>query len=411
MDEQLNRIAVKLAEAADSPRLATGFGVQRHGFRLAPPLPPAEAAQFEAAHRIALPPAYRRFITELGNGGAGPSYGLLPLSQGCAEASGTSDRLAEPSYFAPGTHFEDTWWDERCDAEDEEAPLRGCLAIVHHGCTGYSYLVVTGTAAGRMVNLDYNGVPVPYVTEDADFLAWYERWLDELLAGYTVTEFGRKLPGDEAALLNVIAADHDLDRRARAIQSLIYLPQLSASADPVLIAAAETDRRLRRQVLPVARQFRRPPLLAIAETTLTDADATMRAEALTALRWAEAPRLADLARPLLADDADNVKQQAIMALEAAGALHVTDLAPLLDDTSPATRGWAALFLSRAAGDPRPGLERALADPAAGVRTYAVQAVGRLQLTALIPMLERMRRNETDDTVRLNLDRALPGLAR
>ena len=55
------------------------FGADAHGFILNPRLREIEVAAFEEKHRISLPADYRHFITEIGNGGAGPYYGVFPL--------------------------------------------------------------------------------------------------------------------------------------------------------------------------------------------------------------------------------------------------------------------------------------------------------------------------------------------
>ena len=58
---------------------ANAFGSEEHGFRMNPVLSATEVAAFERDHKILLPSEYRQFITELGNGGAGPFYGEYPL--------------------------------------------------------------------------------------------------------------------------------------------------------------------------------------------------------------------------------------------------------------------------------------------------------------------------------------------
>ena len=55
------------------------FGVREHRFRFHPPLGGAALDAFEARHQLLLPVDYRAFLAEVGNGGAGPFYGVLPL--------------------------------------------------------------------------------------------------------------------------------------------------------------------------------------------------------------------------------------------------------------------------------------------------------------------------------------------
>lgn len=150
---------------------------------------------FERAHGIRLPDGYRRFITALGDGGAGPGYGLLPLADAYGEVSDSyTGHLAAPSPFEPGVTYGNEWWDEFADEEGRRDPCQGAIAVIHHGCTSYTLLIVSGPAHGRLVRIDFNGIPGPHVLEDADFLSWYERWLDELAAGYDVTHISNKIP-------------------------------------------------------------------------------------------------------------------------------------------------------------------------------------------------------------------------
>lgn len=58
---------------------ANAFGSEAHGFEMNPVLSESEAATFERSHDVVLPYDYRQFLTELGNGGAGPFYGIFPL--------------------------------------------------------------------------------------------------------------------------------------------------------------------------------------------------------------------------------------------------------------------------------------------------------------------------------------------
>src|SRR5207247_10746384 len=110
------------------------FGAEHHRYRLGPTLSKAELAAFESANRVPLPEDYRWFLSVVGNGGAGPFYGLEPL--------GTFGRdLSRPFPFITAT-------DRLSDEELERLPDRdeypGILEFCHQGCAIYSYLVVNG---------------------------------------------------------------------------------------------------------------------------------------------------------------------------------------------------------------------------------------------------------------------------
>ncbi len=56
-------------------------GSAAHRFELNPPISHGEIAPFESKHRVLLPEDYRHFITAIGNGGAGPFYGLFRFGE------------------------------------------------------------------------------------------------------------------------------------------------------------------------------------------------------------------------------------------------------------------------------------------------------------------------------------------
>src|SRR5690606_29932699 len=57
------------------------FGARTHGYRLNPPLSEREVRSFERRWKFSMPPGLRAFYTQVGNGGAGPGYGLFPLAE------------------------------------------------------------------------------------------------------------------------------------------------------------------------------------------------------------------------------------------------------------------------------------------------------------------------------------------
>lgn len=136
------------------------FGSDHHHFRLSPCLSESAISKFEAEHRIRLPEDYREFLLMVGNGGAGPYYGLLPLEKWAdAVMVDHPDYLARPSPLRPDMAA-DKPWEETLHCPWEEL-FQGTLALVHQGCAYYALLVVTGSFRGRVVyvNLDRCGAP------------------------------------------------------------------------------------------------------------------------------------------------------------------------------------------------------------------------------------------------------------
>jgi hypothetical protein len=113
------------------------FGSERHAYRFNPPLSPQEVQSFEAVHDVSLPTPYRRFVTELGNGGAGPFYGVLPLELELPE-------LLQPFPFTQVSTLPDG------DEEVWKGRIPGAITIAEYGCGTYFLLAVRGELAGEV---------------------------------------------------------------------------------------------------------------------------------------------------------------------------------------------------------------------------------------------------------------------
>ncbi|MET8199455.1 SMI1/KNR4 family protein [Micromonospora taraxaci] len=185
---RLEQVASKLAAAASLPGEPVMFGADSHRFRIGPALSEDAVVVFEKRHGVTLPPDYRGFITTVGHGGpgrfggAGPFYGLFSIEDWEWALLGDPDvtMLARPFPAEPGRVYDDCLA-EASPGEDDE-PYRGTLALSHQGCDDLSLLVLSGPARGRVVET-CPGKQGPRFTQDPDFLSWYERWLDAVLAG------------------------------------------------------------------------------------------------------------------------------------------------------------------------------------------------------------------------------------
>jgi hypothetical protein len=205
--EELRRLDAKL----------TLFGARRHRYALNPVLGETELASFEQRWGFRAPDDYRRFLLELGNGGAGPFYGVFPLGEmgDGADPQGWESWKLDPA--KPFPHRER--WNDR-DIRFRSAPLQddsvgdeahaqayqdwldsdqahadwlaylsaaaleqGCIPLCHQGCGLRDWLVVTGPEAGHVwhdASADECGVsPIrtpqrPHTT----FSEWYVEWLE-----------------------------------------------------------------------------------------------------------------------------------------------------------------------------------------------------------------------------------------
>jgi hypothetical protein len=196
----------RIADALDSLRSSglNVFGAELHGFHLNPVLTEAAVAGFERRHGVRLPSDYRSFLTSVGDGGAGPFYGVFPLGKvddnfalrdwreadvgDLSEAfpfhedwndlavKPTDELLQrdEPEYWRRMESFESTYW--------STALVNGAFPICHQGCALRILLVATGDQAGYLWDdrrTEYAGIRRIRLEDSspATFSGWYAEWL------------------------------------------------------------------------------------------------------------------------------------------------------------------------------------------------------------------------------------------
>ncbi len=189
------------------------FGAKVHDYRLRPTVPISVIESFEKQYGISLPHDYRSFITEIGDGGAGPFYGLLPFGKDDTDCDWHSSSLVGdlskpfphtgawnlPASFwsclpdpSPDTPLEEedrlmNAWDRELEAHYwNPTIMNGAIPICHQGCALRQWLVVHGEQTGFVWNdlradsrgiapvLDQSGNPVK-------FTDWYMEWLEDSL--------------------------------------------------------------------------------------------------------------------------------------------------------------------------------------------------------------------------------------
>lgn len=154
----------------------TVFGAIGHKFVLHPVLTVAELADLEQGIGVRLPAEYRSFLLEVGNGGAGPGYGLERVEwaidgwRWMGDGVTTVGRLGIPFQpFDPRVYDEHAaqrpverdfsdpdaftqaglaWVQRLDDLYDEET--FGTVALSHQGCGYFWLLVVSGPERGTV---------------------------------------------------------------------------------------------------------------------------------------------------------------------------------------------------------------------------------------------------------------------
>ena len=151
--------------------------------------------KFEKNNNIKLPDDYKYFITEIGNGGIGPDYGLFSLEESIIDIklkNKPNIKLNIPFNFTKSWNES---WIENFDWDNELPPLDlvneymcvkyiyGCLQVSHygHGCT--HLLVINGKEHGFIWfdgRANYDGIfPELNIKKDKMlFMDWYLDWLE-----------------------------------------------------------------------------------------------------------------------------------------------------------------------------------------------------------------------------------------
>jgi hypothetical protein len=164
------------ALAAADPDLRS-FGSTRHRYQLGATLSTAEIAAFETEYGIVLPAAYRTFLLEVGDGGAGPYYGLFALADERLPDYETEERRDSGHLAREFPHV--SAWNAVELTEHEYNHARwneGSLIVAEFGCGAFFRLVVSGPARGE-VWFDDRAADAG-ITPVGEFAAWYLGWLN-----------------------------------------------------------------------------------------------------------------------------------------------------------------------------------------------------------------------------------------
>lgn len=224
LDRRIAQIKTKLAALPSTEQVTLG-----------PPLTEQRVSGFEDSHSIRLPEEFRQFILHVGHAGYGPTYGLLPIEKWLGMPAGGSEGLASAFPFVPNVEVSVP---SASGIDAAASVFPGAITVVHRGCSDFTLLVVTGPGRGRLVEVNAEGFFPPRFCSDSDFLAWYERWLDFLLAGHRgLTWFADQMAGDEAELVATLVNSPVTAHRRAAACTFITYPTPSASLPEVLSQA------------------------------------------------------------------------------------------------------------------------------------------------------------------------------
>ncbi len=178
------------------------FGASAHKYKLNPPIRASFVHNAEERYGFKLPEDYVWFITEIGDGGTGPDYGITPFAELLAKNKDPHTQrymeeyrhsLAKP--FMPRRMMADEVEDYAIARREvyEENPDRyyifeqpdandlcdsdGFYILGTHGCQWDFGLIVAGEKYGQVIDTDHEGA---YGFVSGSFKEFYQNWLDEI---------------------------------------------------------------------------------------------------------------------------------------------------------------------------------------------------------------------------------------
>ena len=183
------------------------FGASKHRYRLNSPLKESFVHRIEEKYGFTLPEDYFRFITKIGDGGAGPAYGINPFIDFIIENKTYNKNypyvdkyiesyrhsLAKP--FTPRQMMSDEVEDyaiatikayeqnpenyfiyETSD-DNDLCDTNGFFVLGTHGCQWDFGLITAGEKRGQIFDTDNEGA---YGFVAASFDEFYQNWLEEI---------------------------------------------------------------------------------------------------------------------------------------------------------------------------------------------------------------------------------------
>lgn len=191
----------------------TLYGSKNHKYEFNPTLSEKEIETFEQRYQIRLPEDYRIFLMRVGNGGAGPRDGLLPLEEtvefcnpqtpckwGSWCHSSSSPGFREIEAIIDDRIPQDKLTAEEIQDIEQHEQRNGSLRLYGKRPSDRffdlyfsEYLIVNGEAYGKMWSDDIPQYEVYIFGGYESFIEDYTDWLDKSLLYYVKKELIKKV--------------------------------------------------------------------------------------------------------------------------------------------------------------------------------------------------------------------------
>lgn len=237
---------VKQAGMVDKNRKV--FGSEKHNYQLNPVIPLSEVQAYEQKHNIKLPSEYVFFVTQVGNGGAGPYYGIYGIhvdKHYLASYAGTpllSSKLTKDMWAEKLAPMDDDDCPDEVFDQIEEEILRGTTSIGTQGCFYETLAIAEGDEENRIfyINCDWDSEAMPFDTK-MSFLEWYENFFKEIIIGNTVSGYGFCKIQTQAEIIQCFVQTTDKTEQSDYLNSLFRFPKLEQATIDFIRTISDDD--------------------------------------------------------------------------------------------------------------------------------------------------------------------------
>lgn len=195
MEDQIKRINANHRKILKLPReqLDCVFGSDKHSFKINPPVTPDQIIEHERKYQFNFPEGYRRFILEVGDGGAGPFHGIKRQFTAAGLLHEEAKHFHRESIYQTPCPADEGWQNIVIGpdiGEGDDAIYRhGNMVIFEVGCGIDGVLVLNGLMTGAVCITDHGLTPYSF-WEPPLFLDFYEAWQEAVLSGRHKHNFG-----------------------------------------------------------------------------------------------------------------------------------------------------------------------------------------------------------------------------
>lgn len=260
------------------------FGAEKHQYRINPVLNMAEIRRAEEERHVKFPEEYVFYLTRVGNGGAGPYYGLYPFEEVLAEDR--NPYLGQTFEQTVTTQLTKEQWREYMRKLDELGEsfetdtdyekyksklFSNMMPIGTQGCTLDNMLMLSGGDADRIMYIDWDmEEDGPPFDTGMSFLEWMEGFFQDIIDGCHMSSYGYRLRRTQQQVVEQYPSCQTTSAKRKLLDSLFRLRELGNETIAFLEEIAFEDEEVTDVCCAVLIQMKQKKGLEVFERMLAE---------------------------------------------------------------------------------------------------------------------------------------------